>query len=215
VLAQNPAQGTVLMPYSLFGNFTTARVVTGGQSCTVNFAANATGAVWTERCGADALSPQTEKVISLSAPSVVACGQNQQLGMSYGVFGGILTGSVNAGGVPACVYFTRVDAQHQYGNSQNAFANLTVYTPTDFNGTVSCQATYPGNGALAPNTQFRLTNYYLCSSGVCEKVVQSSYCTDGSLHSVYQIGIGMGIGGIGLLLITFALIFVISSLVQG
>ena len=211
-LAQNP--GSVLMPYSLFGNFTGNQYVSGGEVCAVTFEANATGAIWIESCGVNATAPQTKRSVSLLAPSVVACGQNQQLGMTYGVFGGVLTGGDAP--APACVYYTRVDPLHQYGDSKNAFANLTVYTPTTVNGSsVSCQATFPGNKFEAPELPFSLTQFYICSSGVCQTDVQSSYCDDASLRSVYQIGIGMGIGGIGLLVSTFSLILIISSLVQG
>ena len=222
VLAQdpNPPAGTVLMPYSLQGKWgTTAddNVVTPYTYCYVLFTANETSAVWNKTCLPQSGGPEiVVDTLELIAPSVVACGQNQQLGQSYGVFGGYITDPTGANLTAACVYFSRIDGAHATNGGQ-AVSIMSTYVPDACNsqpGKVCCDAVLPTN-AVTPNVSFPLAGQYTCSSGVCNQVKLSSYCSDNNSYVIKQIGIGMSVGGIGLLLVTVALIVIISSLVQG
>ena len=230
VAAVASVQATTLsLPYSLEGNWATDVApaseikppVPGFAGCYTQFTSNVTSAVWSQYCR---LPGSAEEVLvgtlDLSVPTVVACGQNQQLGTSFGVLGGFFTtnGDNTTAPVPVCVNFNRVDGDHvnKNENSQVAFVAFQPEACPEFPGKVCCPAGLPtGDAFIFPTTQFNMTGMYKCQSGVCNNVKWSSYCEDSSNYRVKQIGVGMSVGGIGLLLVTLAMILVISNVVQG
>jgi hypothetical protein len=231
VMAQNatsPPEGTVLMPYSLQGDWATdiavidefSGVVGDFTGCYTTFTGNPTGSVWQQICQEKETRAETVvATVSMTSPSVVACGQNQQLGQSYGVFGGYVAvdNNTEANQTAACVYFSRVDANHLTG-AKNALANLYVYSPEPCDaanaGKVCCESPRPKD-SVAPILQFKVDGAFTCASGTCLEDRWSSYCTDNTNYALKQIGIGMSVGGIALLLVTLVFIIIISRLVQG
>jgi len=231
VMAQtSPAPGTVLMPYSLEGEWNspllpaTDALAQTYSGCYQAMTASKTNVVWDTVCLQKGNRQEvTVATVTLASPSTVACGQNQQLGQSYGVFGGYLTLARNNATVgnqtAACVYFSRVDASHLTA-SDNAVSEMVSYVPTEAcpagtaAGQVCCQAVVPSDHT-SPTVGASLDGAFTCASGVCLSDRQSSYCSDNSNGLLKSIAIGMSVGGIGLLLVTLALILVISTVAQG
>jgi len=192
-----PAPGTVLMPYSLEGEWNTPLAVPTDSGlaatysgCYYSMMVTKTNVVWDHLCQTKASSQDVSvAVITLASPSTVACGQNQQIGQSYGVFGGYVTrtgpNNMTVGNqTAACVYFSRIDAAHLTA-SKNALSELVSYapvvqcpagTPAD---QVCCQAAVPADHT-APALGAVLDGAYTCASGVCLNDRQSSYCSDNS-----------------------------------
>jgi hypothetical protein len=224
VFAQSPAPGTILMPYSLQGVWSTSikpisevkpSVVGPYDGCYTQFQSNQTSASWSQICQTASKTEVVVSTLSMYSPSTVACGQNQQLGQSYGVFGGYLATANVPNDTAVCVYFNRVDPLHltNVKNAQAGFGAYRVQPCTQYPGQVCCDSALP-NDTQALVSAFDISGDYLCASGVCNSDPESSYCNSASNVAVWQIGIGMSIGGIGLLIVTLGMILVISFFVS-
>lgn len=214
-----PAPGSVLMPYSLQGvwNSGITKVFPEFLFCYYQFSANVTSAEWRQLCqpassnqtGNATVAAVVNATYTIFSPSVVACGQNQQIGQSYGVFGGYLSSSTFSD-LPVCIYFTRIEAIHYSNVQQNSLLNMVAYKPSNstacpVSNEVCCPAK-PTADMLVFQTL--ASQDLLCASGVCNDYPRSSTCAAST--NLRAIGLGMGIGGIGLLIVTGVLMIGIS-----
>jgi len=112
---------------------------------------------------------------------------------------------------PTCIYFSRVDADHLGGGERNAIVRMQMWNPQTNNGSaVECAAIVPSTRNISTVIP-ALNQDFKCSSGTCHSVRMSSTCR--SSTPLRDIGIGMSVGGIGLLLVTVGMILVISKVV--
>jgi hypothetical protein len=196
-------------PYALLGVWNSNDSVSTSLDytyCYNELVVNTTTLAWNKVCLPVGASEEIIiETASLTNLTLNACGQNQQVGQAYGVVGGASPES----GTGGCLYFSRVDANHVYGNAELAIGVAVGEPCLDNPLNTCCPPVYPG-----PASDFSLQgNNYLCQRGVCNDNVLSSYCSSNNL--VYQIGIGMSIGGLGMVVTTLLSLVLISHVVQG
>lgn len=138
--------------------------------------------------------------------STVACGLSFQIGMANGVMGGLFTtATAPATPLPLCAYYNRLSA---------SATNLATLNLAFFPGTVVGNGAQVGCAAERPawSQMLFFTHNLTCSGdfGQPYNCINSpvSRCTNYSKY-VNDIGIGMSVGGIGLLLVTLGCIIVI------
>lgn len=208
-----PTAPTVTFPYSLQGTWATDAVSRGPGYvyCYTVMTTSYTQAVFEEFCKPIAGGADVKvSIYTMANPSVVACGQHEQIGQSYGVFGGKFVSTPLSGNTTftddVCFYYSRIDSNH-IGAGRNAEVTMAVgKAEMCGNGQICCPMPMPK--VTSDRGTFR------CQNGDC-LTAKSSYCSSNVVVNVWQIGIGMGIGGVGLLFTTLALLLGVSMAHQG
>ncbi len=135
--------------------------------------------------------------------STVACGLQQQVNMCWGVIGGVFV-DADLKPAPLCIHYTRVSAQGGHPPFMNFGVFPGEYT-ADFSQ-VACSQT-PSRSDLLFGTENLYCSgtaeqRYNCINTPASRCIQSG-------KTISDIGIGMSVGGIGLLLVTLVFILVI------
>jgi len=140
--------------------------------------------------------------------STVACGLQFQVGMAYGVMGGMFYSTLEGLAFPAfpmCVYYTRVSAEPK------GFAklSLSLRPGVEQGNKVACPEN-PGNWSTSwvnlPDLECAGEAFQRFN---CVNSPQSRCLDDNKGKN--NIGIGMSVGGIGLLLVTLGCILIIQK----
>lgn len=211
------------MPYSLLGLWHGGFTPVSDPNfsfCYTELEVNLTNIVWTMICDNNNSTTNSSSVLAravISSPSVAACGQNQQLGLSYGVFGGIMKiQNASKQTTPICIYYSRVDPEHLNVNAFNAQSQFMSWVPkpeddVSDDENVGCTVTPPPTEMQLPSPNLGLlaTNgTFICASGVCQSNPRSSTCIP--VTPLHDVAVGLSVGGIGVMVITAAIIFLTS-----
>jgi len=142
--------------------------------------------------------------------STSGCGLNNQLGMAYGFLGGkfYITNASGQDIVPLCVYYTRLSGTTTAPASINIDIYPGAYTANQT--LVGCTADRPANSSLLLSLsslpcQGTFDQTYNCLSAPVSRCMNSS-------RGIYDIGVGMSVGGIGLVITTLLMVVVINHI---
>jgi len=222
------------LPYSLLGTY---QYPADGYCCYVSatFSGNAsvTSAVdMVQYCPkAPVLSlnctsiSEWEETNYLSIQSVVtsACGSNLQIGTAQGVFGGvaIIGNKADVSDTPVkspmCFSFIRIQAPNIHPTTKNPGIQIVAFTSDNYDAvtnTVGCPLFIDDISSRNLLFSTPLEEYAYCAYGLCQHRNSGSVCsTDGS-SPLSAIGIGMSVGAIGLILVTWAVIIATPSMMK-
>jgi len=210
----------------LRGNFEFPDTLAGKPECytalEVHTSGSLSGALFSVYCP----NPSQPGNFTLSKSGVMpvvmtsACGQNQQIGVIQGVFGGNMTFFDASTGVlsqpyPVCVAYFLVSQQTR-GNAVTASGTKIAVFPSTVksaNGQIGCTLLPEDPQMVIPDFSTTPEELANCVGGTCLNNAVAT-CDVGGYTSTRDIGIGMSVGAIGMLLVTLAIVIAIPSILK-